>query len=598
MSFVVAVPEAIQAAARDLAGIRSVLAEAITTMAAPTTRLVPAAGDEVSAAVAATFGNFGQEFQSLSAQAQAFHAEFVTVTNAGAGAYLSAEIANAEQTLANAVNAPAQMVLGLGGAPGLGSVAAAGGTPAADGLLGGLLGGLTGTSTGGTGGLTGVLGGLTGSSGLLGGLTGSTGLLGGLTGSTGLLGGLVGGLTGGTGGLTGILGGLTGSTGLLGGLLDGLTGGTGGLTGILGSLGNLGSLGSTLGSLLPGLPNLVGGLGNTLTGLTNSLLPGLLHINIGDAGPYFAGIAGPYEELFYNTWTNLQNLGATWLADPFPFLRQFITNQMGYAQTVAMAFANAAQSVEAHAAALPTAFQAASQAFSAGNYAAGLDDLGTGFQNVFSGVGQALAPISAIPGHIAQNMTNVVQLATNTGITPTLEVSALNPLLTVALNNVVGLPVVLGVDLLGAPVSMLEAAGSSAAAFTAALQAGNPAGAIAALIDAPAVIANGFLNGQATFPYALNLSSLTGPVVGSIANASVVANFPLDGILVPPGYYTATVTVTLLGGSVLPPLTVELGPGSTPFSGLLPFLVNYAPEQLAQAIGASASPAPLISLPL
>jgi hypothetical protein len=60
-----------------------------------------------------------------------------------------------------------------------------------------------------------------------------------------------------------------------------------------------------------------------------------------------------------------------------------------------------------------------------------------------------------------------------------------------------------------------------------------------------------------------------------------------------------TVTVTLLDGAVLPPLTVGLGPGSTPFSGILPFLVNYAAEQLAQAIGAAAAaPQPLISLPL
>ncbi|MEY8016525.1 PE family protein [Mycobacterium servetii] len=586
MSFVVTVPEAIQAAAQDLAGIRSVLAEALTTTATPTTGVVPAAGDEVSAAVAATFGNFGKEFQSLSAQAQAFHAEFVNVINVGAGAYLSTEFANAEQTLANAVTAPAQAVLGLGGAPGLGSTAAAGaGTPAAGGLLGGLLGGLAGTSSGGSGGLTGVVGGLTGGGGLLGGLTGSGGLLGGLTGSGGLLGGL------------------TGSNGLLGDLLGGLTGGTGGLTGILGGLGNLGSLGSTIGALLPGLPNLLSGLGNSLTGLTNSLLPGLVHINIGDAGPYFAGIAGPYEELFYNTWNNLQNLGATWLADPFPFLRQFITNQMGYAQTVATAFGNAAQSVEAHAAALPTAFQAAAQAFSAGNYSAGLSDVETGLQNVFSGVGPTLTPISAIPGHIAQNMTNVVQLATNTSITPYLDVSLLQqglvPPVSATLNDVVGLPVVFGVALLGPPVSMLEAAGSSAAAFTAALQAGDPGGAIVALIDAPAVIANGFLNGQATFPYALSLSNITGSAVGDIANVSAVGNLPLDGLLVPPGYYSATVTIsTLLNGIGVGPVVLDLGVGGTPFSGLLPFLVNYAPEQLAQAIGASASPAPLISLPL
>lgn len=582
MSFVVTAPEMIQTAAQDLAGIRSVLAEAITTMATPTTGVVPAAGDEVSAAIAATFGDFGKEFQSLSSQAQAFHTEFVDVINAGAGAYLSTELANAEQTFANAVNAPARAMLGLGGASGIGSTAAAGGTPAAGGLLGGLLGGLTGTSSGGTGGLAGVISGLTGSGGLLGGLTGSGGLLGGLTGSGGLLGGL------------------TGGTGVLGGLLGGLTGGTGGLTGILGGLGNLGSI---LSGALPGLPGLLGGLGTSLTGLTNSLLPGLVHLDIGNAGPYFAGIAGPYEELFYNTWNNLQNLGATWLDDPFPFLRQFVTNQMGYAQTIAAAFGNAAQSVEANAAALPTAFQAAAQAFSAGNYAAGLNDVETGLQNVFSGVGPPLTPISAIPGHIAQNITNVVQLATNTSITPYLDVSLLQkglvPPVSATLNDVVGLPVVFGVALLGAPVSMLEAAGSSAAAFTAALQAGDPGGAIAALIDAPAVIANGFLNGQATFPYALSLSNITGSAVGDIANVSAVGNLPLDGLLVPPGYYSATVTIsTLLNGIGVGPVVLNLGVGGTPFSGLLPFLVNYAPEQLAQAIGASASPAPLISLPL
>ena len=572
MSFVVAVPETIQVAAQDLAGIRSVLAEAITTMAPPTTGVVPAAGDEVSAAVAATFGNFGKEFQSLSVQAQAFHAEFVDVINAGAGAYLSTELANAEQTLANAVTAPAQAVLGLGGASGLGSMAAAGGgTPAA----GSLLGGLTGLT--GSGGLL---------SGLTGGLTGSGGLLGGLTGPTGS-GGLLSGLTGG----------LTGSGGLLSGL-------TGDLTGIFGGLGNLGSILSVALPGLPGLPGLLGGLGNSLTGLTNSLLSGLVHLNIGDAGPYFAAIAGPYEELFYNTWNNLQNLGARWLADPFPFLRQFITNQMGYAQTVAAAFGNASQSVEAHAAALPTALQAAAQAFSAGNYSSGLSDVETGLQNVFSGVGPTLTPISAIPGHIAQNMTNVVQLATNTSITPYLDVSLLpqgfSTLVSASLNYVVGLPVVFGVALLGPPVSMLEAAGSSAAAFTAALQAGDPGGAIAALIDAPAVIANGFLNGQTTFSFALSLPNITvSGVLDAVANVSAVGNLPLDGLLVPPGHYSATVTISPLLNTIgVGPVVLDLGPGGTQFSGLLPFLVNYAPEQLAQAIGASASPAPLISLPL
>ena len=112
MSFVVAAPEQLQAAAENLAGIRSMLAEASASVAVPTTGVVPAAADEVSAAIAAMFGNFGQKYQFLSAQMEAFHAEFVDSLSAGAGAYLSTEIANAEQILLNAVGAPVQGLLG------------------------------------------------------------------------------------------------------------------------------------------------------------------------------------------------------------------------------------------------------------------------------------------------------------------------------------------------------------------------------------------------------------------------------------------------------------------------------------------------------
>ncbi|MGZ4582867.1 MAG: PE family protein [Mycobacterium sp.] len=523
MSFVVAVPDLVQGAAQDLAGIRASLAEAVAGVAGPTTGVVPAAADEVSAAIAAMFGNVGQEFQALSSQAQAFHTEFVNLINASAGAYLSTEVANAEQALVNAVNAPMQALFG-GGPAGAASV------PAAGGILG-LLGGTT------TGGGTGLL------SGPVGGLIGSTGL-GSLTTGLGLP----------TLPVVGSLGGVLGSLGTLGSL-GSLGGITGSLGGVLGSLGNLGSLGGNLGSLLtsvlPGLPTTLGGLTNSLTGVVNSLLPGLLNIQAG-AGPFFTGIAGPYEALFYNTWNNLQSLTSGWLADPFPFLRQFVANQMVYGQTIA------------------TALQT-------GNF----------------------APVSAIPGHIAQNFTNVVNTLTNTAVTSSLDVQELLPNPSLTLDNAVGLPLVFGASLLGPPVATLEAAGYSASAFTSAMQARNASGAIAALIDAPAVIANGFLNGQATFPYALNLSSLTGPVIGKIANVSVVGNFPLDGILHPPGYYPVTATVTtVLGNTLLPPIDVNLGVGSTPFTGLLPFLINYAPQQLAQAIGAPASPPPLISLPL
>ena len=104
MSFVTAAPEEVQAAARNLEGIRSMLAESSASAAAPTAGVVAAAEDQVSAQVAAFFGAFGQEYQVISAQAQAFHEQFVNLVSAGAGAYLSTELANAEQSLLNAVN--------------------------------------------------------------------------------------------------------------------------------------------------------------------------------------------------------------------------------------------------------------------------------------------------------------------------------------------------------------------------------------------------------------------------------------------------------------------------------------------------------------
>ncbi|MEE6180064.1 PE family protein, partial [Mycobacterium sp. 050134] len=99
MSFLIATPDLVESAAQSLSGIRSSLAEAAASAASPTTGVVAAAQDEVSVAIASLFGSFGQEFQALSAQAQSFHAQFVSLLNAGAGAYASAEAANAAKAV-------------------------------------------------------------------------------------------------------------------------------------------------------------------------------------------------------------------------------------------------------------------------------------------------------------------------------------------------------------------------------------------------------------------------------------------------------------------------------------------------------------------
>ncbi len=100
MSSVIAVPELVRGAAQDLARVGSSLSEAAASVSGPTTGIAAAAQDEVSAAIASLFGEFGQEFHGLGAQAQAFHTQFVSALHASAGAYVGAEVANSQTVFA------------------------------------------------------------------------------------------------------------------------------------------------------------------------------------------------------------------------------------------------------------------------------------------------------------------------------------------------------------------------------------------------------------------------------------------------------------------------------------------------------------------
>ena len=117
MSFMLAEPGALVAAASDVAGIGSTLSTAHAAAAAPTTGVLAAAADEVSTQIAALFSQHAQSYQQLSVRAAVFHEQFVAALAAASSNYAAAETA-AAQTLVNAVSAPAQAVLGhpLGGA--------------------------------------------------------------------------------------------------------------------------------------------------------------------------------------------------------------------------------------------------------------------------------------------------------------------------------------------------------------------------------------------------------------------------------------------------------------------------------------------------
>lgn len=98
MSFVTTQPEALAAAAGSLQTIGSTLNAQNAAAAAPTTVVVPAAADEVSALTAAQFSAHAQMYQAVSAQAAAIHEMFVNTLGTSSGSYAVTEAANAAAT--------------------------------------------------------------------------------------------------------------------------------------------------------------------------------------------------------------------------------------------------------------------------------------------------------------------------------------------------------------------------------------------------------------------------------------------------------------------------------------------------------------------
>jgi hypothetical protein len=223
MSHVVVTPEWIGATANQLESVAAELDAAHAAAATRTTGLAPAAADEVSTAVTALFAEYGKQFQELSTQAGAFHQRFVQALKSGAGAYASAEAANAsplqmlEQDALGVINAPTEALVGRP-------------------LIGNGENGTVANPNGGAGGLLYGNGGNGFSQttpGLTGGAGGNAGLIG--NGGTGGAGGT--GASGGAGGLGGWLFGKDGTAGA-----GTLVNATVPLQQVTGTDGNLGSI--------------------------------------------------------------------------------------------------------------------------------------------------------------------------------------------------------------------------------------------------------------------------------------------------------------------------------------------------------------------
>ena len=510
MSFVTAAPDLVEAAAQDLAGIRSSLMEASASVAAPTTGVVPAAADEVSAGVAALFGNFGKEFQAVSAQAQAFHAEFVSAMNAGAAAYASTEAANAGQTLLGAVAAPAQALLGGGAALTTGQA-----TPA---------------------------------------------------------------------------------------LIQGIE-----------------SFGATVAApyqqLVINTSNNLAAINQTFMANPFPFLNQVASNQMGFAQTFGAGLATSLQGFPANVPANVQlAIQGAMTFNPAALAQGFITQQQGYAFTIGSSLQLAGQDLMNGAPAFQAGVQAGFQDLLAGNPIGAYGQLNTALINQFlpsftgtqvgpgvpgsigdfvitpNGPLGALGPIFTIPGQMAQNFTNLLppgsilaQMAQNgTNVVDALTNfnTTLDTLSLTTANLSFGAPVQLIFGLLGAPGNALSALNSSGVAFAGAMQAGNASAAAAAILDAPAFMANGFLNGTTivTLPPTFMTISVLGVTLPTVSTVSL----PLGGLLTPLSFPSAVANVD--NGLIIEPVTIV---GGTPVGGLIPAMLSVD-SQLAQAIGGPA----------
>lgn len=95
MTFVTTQPEIMAAAAGQLTGIGTELNAHNAAAMVPTTRVTPAAADEVSALTAAQFASHAAVYQAVSAHAAVVHEIFVRTLGASADSYAATEAANA-----------------------------------------------------------------------------------------------------------------------------------------------------------------------------------------------------------------------------------------------------------------------------------------------------------------------------------------------------------------------------------------------------------------------------------------------------------------------------------------------------------------------
>ena len=110
-------PDALAVAAAHLENLGASITDANRAAAAVTTQVIPAAEDEISAAIAGVFTTCAQDFHGLAAQAAEFHGGFVQALYSSGKSYLAAEASSAAALVGTGGPTAAQVIQLYGNGP-------------------------------------------------------------------------------------------------------------------------------------------------------------------------------------------------------------------------------------------------------------------------------------------------------------------------------------------------------------------------------------------------------------------------------------------------------------------------------------------------
>jgi PE family protein len=214
----------------------------------------------------------------------------------------------------------------------------------------------------------------------------------------------------------------------------------------------------------------------------------------------------------------------------FPFFRQIVSNQVGYWKTLITAL-------------------------NSGN-----------LHNITSA-------LQAVCAQMEENLVAVVKQLTDFSWSLT-KPGVLKPL-----TLLLGTPIALALDLIGAPVNAFQALEHSVATFVQAVESGNPSGALSALLKAPGDIAKAFLYGETMLDISLPIQ--IAPVLQSME-----IDIPLGGLLAPLRSVQMVVNgkPTILAGTQIGGFVPGLAQVGQELAGLITPAAAYVPEMGSPAL--------------